>query len=70
MLFRSNGTYHMYEEYGLIKPCKVNVVIHPAVETADLDRHGVSEMEKQVENTIRTSLEEISKGDISNGEVS
>jgi len=65
-----NGTYHMYEEYGLIKPCKVKVVIHPAVETADLDRHGVSEMEKQVESTIRTSLEEISKEDISNGEVS
>lgn len=56
-----NGTYHMYEEYGLIKPCKVKVVIHPAVETSDLDRRGISEMEKQVENTIRTTLDELVK---------
>jgi 1-acyl-sn-glycerol-3-phosphate acyltransferase len=56
-----NGTYHMYEEEGLIRPCKVKVVIHPAVETAGLDRHQLSEVEKHVESTIRTTLEELAK---------
>jgi 1-acyl-sn-glycerol-3-phosphate acyltransferase len=56
-----NGTYKMYEETGLIKPCNVKVVIHPAVDTSALDRKQLGEMEHQVEATIRTTLEELVK---------
>ena len=51
-----HGTYHVFEEKGYVQPAKIRVVVHPAVETADLDRHGIVEMEKDVENTIRTTF--------------
>ena len=54
-----HGTYHAFEEKGCAQPCVVRVVIHPVVETKDLDRHGIVEMEKQVEATIRETFDRL-----------
>ena len=53
------GSYHLFEEKGMIRPGTVRVQIHPPIDTATLDRKQIAEMEKQVEDTIRTSLKEL-----------
>ena len=54
-----HGTYHAFEEKGCAQPTKIRVVIHPVVETKDLDRHGIVEMEKEVEALIRETFDRL-----------
>ena len=58
-----DGTYHLYEENGHIRPATVHVMIHPPVRTADLSRKELPDMERQVEETIRAGLEILHKED-------
>ena len=54
-----DGSYHMFEERSIITSgAEVNMIIHPPIETADLDRKEASELHTRVENIIREGLKE------------
>ncbi|MDD6154098.1 MAG: lysophospholipid acyltransferase family protein [Eubacteriales bacterium] len=54
-----NGTYHIYEETGSAhKGVDVYVAIHPAVDTASLDRKAIRQLETQVRDTVISGLPE------------
>jgi 1-acyl-sn-glycerol-3-phosphate acyltransferase len=51
------GGYHFYEETGKIqKGVTIHVMIHPAIDTASLDRSQFADLPKQVEDTVRAGL--------------
>ncbi|MFR7989317.1 MAG: lysophospholipid acyltransferase family protein [Anaerovoracaceae bacterium] len=55
-----NGTYHMFEEREVITGgAHVDVIIHPAIDTASLDRHQIANITHEVENTIRETLDRL-----------
>ena len=57
-----NGTRHLFEDRGIItKGAVVDVKIHPAIDTAALDRHQIANITHDVENTIRESLKELAE---------
>ena len=56
-----HGTYDMFEARGTISPSSSVVCFHPPVDTADLDRHALRELEGQVEATIRQKLVELTE---------
>ena len=51
-----NGTYRLYEETGVMRGAHVDVIIHPAIETKDLDKQAERELSDRVENIIRSGL--------------
>ena len=54
-----DGSYHMFEDRSIITSgAEVNMIIHPPIETADLDRKEASELHTRVENIIREGLKE------------
>lgn len=54
-----DGSYHMFEDRDIITSgAEVNMIIHPPIETADLDRKEASELHTRVENIIREGLKE------------
>ena len=54
-----DGSYHMFEDRSIITSgAEVNMIIHPPIETADLDRKEASELYTRVENIIREGLKE------------
>lgn len=54
-----DGSYHMFEDRSIITSgAEVNMIIHPPIETADLDRKEASELHTRVENIIRECLKE------------
>lgn len=55
-----NGTYHLFEEENTIKKtATVDIVIHPAIDTASLDRHETAMLPTTVENIIRSTFDEL-----------
>ena len=54
-----NGTYHMLEETGIVSPARVDVRIYPAIPTAGISRKEEKELGDQIENMIRTGVEEL-----------
>lgn len=55
------GSWHVYEETGVIRGARIDVMIHPPVETAGLDRKAEKQLTVDVENTVRQGLEELKK---------
>ena len=54
-----DGSYHMFEDRSIITSgAEVNMIIHPPIETADLDRKEASELHTRVENIIKEGLKE------------
>ena len=54
-----DGTYHMFEDREIITPgTTVNMIIHPPIETADLERKEAAELHTAVENIVREGLKE------------
>lgn len=51
-----NGTYRVFEATGKITGTKVKVVIHPAIQTANLDREQQNRLPEQVEETVRKGI--------------
>lgn len=51
-----DGTYKVYEETGKISPAKVRCVIHPAIDTASLERKEANNLAERVENIVRSAL--------------
>ncbi len=58
-----DGTWHLFEEQGYVRPAKATVIIHPAIETKDLSRGQLAEVEQQVRETIRSSLDSLHEND-------
>ena len=54
-----NGTYHMFEETGVVCPARVDVKIYPVIPTAGLSRKEEKELCDRLENMIRTGVEEL-----------
>jgi 1-acyl-sn-glycerol-3-phosphate acyltransferase len=54
-----NGTYHVFEEHGYVKPgAEADFYIHPAIETKGLSKAELSGLPEKVEAIIRSKLEE------------
>ena len=58
-----NGTYHMLEETGKVRGARVDVIVHPPVETVGLSRQEEKDLSDVVENTIRKGVESLAKAD-------
>ena len=56
-----NGSYRMYEETGILKGAKIDVMIHPPVETKGLSKQEEKEMCLQVERTVKAGVEMLQK---------
>ena len=54
-----NGTYHMFEETGVVSPARVDVKIYPAIPTAGISRKEEIELCDRLENMIRNGVEEL-----------
>lgn len=55
-----NGTRHLFEDNCCFtNGAVIDVKIHPAIDTASLDRHEIANIHDQVENTIRESLDQL-----------
>jgi len=52
-----NGTYHVFEEKGYVKPgATVTFHIHPVIETKDLSKLEANNLAERVEEIIKTKL--------------
>ena len=51
-----HGSYRAFEDNGVFKGARVDVVVHPPVETKDLSKQDETALVNQVETTIRDSL--------------
>lgn len=51
-----DGTYRLYEETGVIRPGHVDVIIHPAMETKDLNRSDEADFAAKIEETVTSPL--------------
>ena len=55
-----NGSYDLFETRSIITGgAVIDVVIHPAIDTASLDRHQIANITHEVDNTIRTTLTQL-----------
>lgn len=53
------GTYHCFEEKGCVYPGKVQIYIHPPIETKEMDKKEAAELAERVELIIRNKLTEL-----------
>ena len=57
-----NGSHRVYEDNGYIKNgAQVDIIIHPAIETAGMGRLEANNLSSEVERTIREGLEKCRK---------
>jgi len=54
-----NGTYHMLEETGVVRPARVDVKIFPLIETAGISRKEERTLADELEQIIRGGVEEL-----------
>lgn len=55
------GSWRAIEEGGVVTPTRLDVMVHPAVETAGIDRKAEKQMVADVEATVRDGLEQLKK---------
>lgn len=51
-----SGSYKCFEEKGYKQPATIDVIFHPPIETKDMDRKELIELEKEVPSTIENGL--------------
>ncbi len=51
-----DGTYHVFEEKGIISPAKVRFMVHPVIETKNLERKEANNLAETVEEIVRSKL--------------
>lgn len=51
-----DGTYNIYEATGIIRGAHVDVTIHPAIETKNLDKRAEYDLAGRVEDIVRSGL--------------
>lgn len=54
-----SGSYHCFEEKGYVRPARVEVYVHPPIETKDMERKEASNLAAGVEEIIRKKLLEL-----------
>ena len=54
-----NGSYHLYEETGKLRPCKIKMQIHPPVETAGKSKPELAEIERNIAKTVVDGVAEL-----------
>lgn len=54
-----NGSYKMYEETGIMKGARIDVKIHPPVETKGLSRQEEKQLCLDVEKTVKDGVREL-----------
>lgn len=47
-----HGTYHMYEETGVIRPATIRIIVHPPIETKNLTRQEERELNDRVAQIV------------------
>lgn len=52
-----DGGYHLFEETGSYQPPHIRVTIHPLVHIEEMDKHAQKEVQKEIEETIRSALD-------------
>ncbi len=55
------GSWRVFEETGIIRGTRIDVMVHPMVETAGIDRKGEKQLTADVEKTVRDGLEQLKK---------
>lgn len=55
------GSWRMFEETGVVKGTRIDIMVHPMVETAGIDRKAEKQLTADVENTIKEGLERLIK---------
>ena len=50
------GSYKCFEEKGYAQPAEIKVMFHPPIETKDLSRQDIMDMEKSVPSTIQNGV--------------
>ena len=56
-----HGTYRLFEETGVLQGSRIDIMIHPAMETKDLTKPEEKKFCVEVENIVREGLEELIK---------
>lgn len=54
-----SGSYKCFEEQGYVRPDRVDVYIHPPIETKNMDRREAAGLAETVEEIVRTKLLEM-----------
>ncbi len=56
-----HGTYKLFEEQGVLRGDRIDIMIHPAMETKDLTKPQEKQFCVDVENIVRDGLEKLIK---------
>lgn len=56
-----NGTYLMFEAEGRAKGARIDVIVHPPIETAGLSRAEEKDLSDKVETIVREGVETLAK---------
>jgi len=56
-----HGTYRVFEETGIIKGTRIDIMIHPPMETKDLSKPQEKQFVVELENIVRDGLEQLKK---------
>ena len=51
-----SGSYKCFEEKGYHQPATIKVMFHPPIETKDLSRQDIMDIEKEIPSTIQNGL--------------
>lgn len=54
-----NGSYKMFEETGILKGAKIDVIVHPAMETKGLSRSEEKALVTEVEKIVRDGVKQL-----------
>ncbi|MEE3362944.1 MAG: lysophospholipid acyltransferase family protein [Anaerovoracaceae bacterium] len=54
-----NGTYNVYERYGVVKPARVDVMIHKPIETEGMTRRDESALTAELYEIIKKGVDEL-----------
>ena len=54
-----DGTYKLFEEHGCFKPAEINIIIHPMIETKDLDRKEEKALSEKVEKIVADGVNKL-----------
>ncbi len=57
-----NGTYNVFERYGRVRPARVDILIHPPIETKGLSRSDEEELSDRVYDIIKNGVAELAAG--------
>ena len=55
------GSYKCFEEKGYWQPCTIRVMIHPPVDTKDMNRQEIMDIEKSIPATIQNGVSELAQ---------